>query len=320
MRTRREQVIAAIDFSGPDYVPIYFFNRDIDKSDVVQAGMGCQSESGDADLSEWGYRWERVDATMGQPKRPAITRWDELDNFKAPDPCREGRFNYLSETRERYRDRFVVAGLGISGFTVMSFIAGFANLLEGFYTEREKVERLADIVFGYEIELIRRAAGFGADAVGFADDWGSQNGLFISPGLWRSFFLPRYAEQFGLARSLGMRVMFHSCGDVLEIIPDFFDAGVDILNVSQPNLYDIAALGETFGGKRCFMCPVSYQTTSISGGPDEIRLDVASLIKHLGGKGGGLIGYVEEYASIGLSEENYRACARAFEELGGQKL
>jgi hypothetical protein len=113
-----------------------------------------------------------------------------------------------------------------------------------------------------------------------------------------------------------MYVYFHCCGQYLPIIPDLIEVGVDMLNVAQPNLYDIPELGQKFGGKVCFVCPVSYQTTSISGTREDIFEDVRLLVENLGDFNGGLIGYVEEYQSIGLSEENYQACIEAFSVLG----
>jgi hypothetical protein len=91
---------------------------------------------------------------------------------------------------------------------------------------------------------------------------------------------------------------------------------VDILNLSQPNIFDVKALGAAYRGRVCFLCPVSYQTTSLTGGREEIRRDVASLIQNLGTLTGGIIGYVEEYRSIGLTDENYWHCVNAFRELG----
>ena len=89
-----------------------------------------------------------------------------------------------------------------------------------------------------------------------------------------------------------------------------------MLNISQPNLFDIEELGEKYGGKVCFVCPVSYQTTSIFGTKEEIYSYVKSLVENLGRFDGGLIGYVEEYKSIGLSDENYDHCVNAFLEYG----
>ena len=40
----------------------------------------------------------------------------------------------------------------------------------------------------------------------------------------------------------------------------------------------------------------------------------------LGQNNGGLLGYVEEYHSIGLSEANYQACVEAFRTLGRYRV
>jgi uroporphyrinogen-III decarboxylase len=215
-------------------------------------------------------------------------------------------------------DRYYVAALGLTGFTIMTFLWGFSRLLEDLYLDRETVESLADIVFGTEESLIRRIPGRGYDAVAFFDDWGTQSGMIISPELWRAVFNERYRRQFELYHDFGLDVYFHSCGAYLPIIGDLIEAGVDLLNVSQPNVYDVGALGRRFAGSVCFVCPVSYQTTSISGSCDEIRASVSEMIGAFATPTGGMIGYVEEYASIGLSEENFNCCVRAFRELGGR--
>lgn len=150
----------------------------------------------------------------------------------------------------------------------------------------------------------------------FFDDWATQKNMIISPHTWRNIFKPRYARQFELAHSLNLLVYFHCCGNFLEIISDFIEIGVDILNISQPNLYSIPELGARFSGKVCFTCPVSYQTTSISGSRTDIFKDVQILVEHLGCFNGGLIGYVEEYHSMGMSDANYQACKEAFSIYG----
>jgi hypothetical protein len=77
-------------------------------------------------------------------------------------------------------------------------------------------------------------------------------------------------------------------------------------------------MGRDFAGQVCFMCPVSYQTTGISGTKEEIYRDVREMLENLATPKGGFIGYVEEYGSIGMSDENYRHCIQAFRELGGR--
>jgi uroporphyrinogen decarboxylase len=297
VRSRRDQVRAAIRMQGPDGVPLYFVNRDRDLSDIVMVDVVRHFMGADRNLSEWGFRWERRDQTMGQPREPLIHEWADLDRLAIPDPDDPARFAEVEPTRARYGERYYCASLVLSGFTLMSFLRGFAPLLADLQTDRAPVERLAGIVFGFEEAVTRRLAGRGFDAVSFYDDWGTQAGLICSPSLWREFWKPRYARQFALAHEQGLDVYFHCCGAVAELVPDLLDIGVDLLNLGQPNLFDIEDLGRRFAGKVCFVMPVSYQTTSISGTRDDIFRVVQSYGEHLR-RNGGLVGYIEEYASM----------------------
>ena len=96
---------------------------------------------------------------------------------------------------------------------------------------------------------------------------------------------------------------------------DFHEIGVDVLNVAQPNVNDMAEVGRRFRGRQCFLVPISYQTVSIRGTPEEIYAEARRLYDCLAVPQGGFIGYVEEYAVMGMSEGNYRACGEAFRGL-----
>lgn len=313
---RKEQVHKAVKMEGPKYVPLYFFNMDQDQSDIIQIGIQRHFDGPNHNTSEWGFIWETHDETMGHVRTTSMKCWEELDSFALPDPYLMNRFTGVSKIIEDNQDRYIAAALGLSGFTSMTCIIGFEKVLEGLYLDRKYVDRLADMVFGFEETLIDLSAHYKFDAISFADDWGTQKSLMISPTLWREFFKPRYKKQFDLIHDRGMDVLFHSCGFIYEIIPDLIEIGVDILNLSQPNLFDIPQLGLEFGGKTCFMCPVSYQTTSISGTREDIFRDVRILMDNFGNHHGGLIGYIEEYHSVGMSTENYQSCVDAFREIG----
>lgn len=311
--TSKERVQRAIRFRNPDRIPVVMFNRDLEEGDIIICDVVQHFGGEKKDTSEFGFVWDNLDDTMGQPKEALIEDMDDFDSYVFPDPKRSDRFDHAFKLMQTYGDeKYYVAALALSGFTIMTFLRGFEDTLCDLCSEPEALEPLADGVFGFEEEVIREAAGKGFSAVAFFDDWGTQDNLMISPKLWREYFKPRYKKQFDLCHALGMDVYFHCCGYIQDIIGDFIELGVDMLNISQPNLFDMEKLGREFGGKVCFICPVSYQTTSISGTRADIFRDVKLLRDNLGCYNGGLIGYVEEYSSMGMSEENYQACKDAF--------
>jgi hypothetical protein len=310
--TQRQRVVKAIKFQRPDRVPVWFWNRDQLRGDVL--GFELSPYKGDAvKKSEWGYVWENLgDGTLGQPKRPVIPAWDTLKNFNYPDPEASWRFRDVDKFKKEAGDRYINAELGISGFNTYAFLRGFANALIDFKLDKKNAAYLLDKVFEFENALIGLSSQHGFHGMHFADDWGTQKDLIIDPALWRELFKPRYRQQFEHAHDLGMHVWFHSCGNTTSVIPDFHEIGVDVINISQPNAVDIQRIGKLLRGKQCFMVPISYQTVSISGSPAEIKDEAKRLYEHLGTADGGFIGYVEEYSVMGMTEENYKACAEAF--------
>jgi uroporphyrinogen decarboxylase len=321
MKSRKEQVERAVRFESPDYVPLFYFNGDRSDSDIVMIDVEQHFLGRGRDRSEWGFRWSRSDDTMGQPGAPILVSSETIARYQKPDVMDSYRFIPGDSIRGEYGDdRYYIASLGLTGFTIMSFLRGFSELLEDFYLDPETAGRIADIVFGTEERLIEAVHLHGGyDGIAFFDDWGTQSGMIVSPELWRDFFKPRYRRQFDLCHACGLSVYFHSCGRYEPIIPDLIESGVDFLNVSQPNVYDIPELGGKYAGQVCFVCPVSYQTTSISGSCDEIRSAVSELADSFLTPTGGLVGYVEEYESIGLSDENYRCCVDAWRSIGSSR-
>ena len=314
MNSRKTVVDRSIRFQHPPRIPLWFVNCDQTKGDVMVYHLSMNKK--DAGVNEWGYRLESMnDGTMGHPTMPHLPNWDVGDCYSAP-PLREnermaGLTVYLSQCEDRYR----LASLDLSGFTVYTLLRGFENSMMDFLTEPRRFARLMDLIMDFECELTALVARRGFHGIHFADDWGTQDGLMISSALWRKLFKPRYRRQFEQAHRLGLDVWYHCCGNFAEIIDDFHEIGVDVLNISQPNVVNVAPVGNRLRGKQCFLMPISYQTVSITGTVEDIYSEAQRLYDLLGTSSGGFIGYVEEYGCMGMSRENYLACSEAFQRL-----
>jgi hypothetical protein len=315
----KDLVRKAVRFEGPGRIPLSN-PYDLASSDIMNIAVVRNYMGPDKRRSEWGFEWSHLenDLTMGQPKEAIIRSREDLERYVSPDPDDPDRFITARDEMAKYgSDKYYKANFVLTGFTVMCFLRGFAQLLEDLYLDRDMVEDLADIVFGFEERLFPLIAREGFSAVSLADDWGTQESLIISPELWREVFKPRYRRQVELAHSLGLDVYFHCCGYIFDIIPDLIEIGVDILNPGQPNINGIRRMGDAFSGKICFACPVSYQTTGISGTREEIRAEVREFAECLGNKGGGLVGLIPtDIIGLGGSMENVSCMIEAFTEFG----
>ena len=95
--------------------------------------------------------------------------------------------------------------------------------MQDFLLNPEGFAALMDRIMDFECELMRLAARHGFHGIHFADDWGTQTGLMVSPDLWRRLFKPRYARQFALAHQLGLHTWYHCCGKFDLIVDDLHE-------------------------------------------------------------------------------------------------
>ena len=321
--TKKEVVKRAIHFQSPPYVPLMYYGTDrIAKSDAVMLGVQEMYGGEDGRVTEWGFNWAEtgMEFKLGVVKDPAITDWDQLASYVPLRADRPGRFDAAQEIMRQYPDKYYIADFILSGFTIMSFVRGFENFMMDMLVERENVDKLADIVFGAEEDLIRECAKAGFDAICLADDWGTQTSLLISRDLIQEIFMPRYKKQIDLAHSLGLDVIMHCCGHIIDIIGDFIDIGLDALNPGQPRLNGLDEMGDRFRGKICFACPIGYQSTAIQGTVQDIYDEVRDYVDKLSTDKGGFMGFVASFNgiySLGAPEENARAVEKAFEKYCG---
>jgi uroporphyrinogen decarboxylase len=138
--------------------------------------------------------------------------------------------------------------------------------------------------------------GPNVDIIKIGDDLGTQESLLFSPDMYREFLKPLHAEyiEFIKART-GAKVFFHTDGDVFDLIPDFIEIGVDILNPIQTSagrMSDLEKLKNNFGDKLVFCGAIDTQHVLPHGTPDEVKKEVHRVISILGEGGGYMLSSV----------------------------
>jgi len=170
---------------------------------------------------------------------------------------------------------------------------------------------------GY-LERILHAAAGKIDIVLTGDDFGAQNGLLIGADMWRTFIKPGFADYIDLIHRHGARAMHHTCGSVVDIIPDLIDCRLDILQSIQPEAkgMSLADLKRMFGNRICFHGGVSIQKTMPHGSPDDIRREIKS-IAEIVKPDGGYIFCTSHNIQADAPVENVVALMEAYLQYGG---
>ncbi|MCX7597835.1 MAG: methyltransferase [Armatimonadetes bacterium] len=153
-------------------------------------------------------------------------------------------------------------------------------------------ERQCEIALGN----IERLAAVMGDKVQAAfvtgTDFGTQRGLFISPQTYRDLYKPFHAEiNRAVHEKTCWRTLIHTCGSVYDLIPDFIEAGFDILNPVQTSAakMDPVRLKREFGREIVFWGGgVDTQRTLAFGTPQQVYAEVIERIEILG-EGGGFV-------------------------------
>ena len=143
------------------------------------------------------------------------------------------------------------------------------------------------------LEKIHQAVGNKVAAVFVTGtDFGMQTGTFISNKAYRDLYLPFHKiVNDWIHRNTQWKSFIHSCGSVFALIPDFIEAGFDILNPVQCSAAEMAPqrLKKQFGDRIVFWGgAIDTQKTLPFGTPEDVKKEVIERIKFFG-PGGGFI-------------------------------
>ena len=267
---------------------------------------------------EWGNVWARLDNfSKGQVVEGALKEWAQLDDYHLPNVDDPARYEAARESFAKQADKFKIGGLPGFPFDIMRYLRRMDLFLEDLLAHPAEVRRLADRVTELLGCCIESWARVGADAVMFAEDWGTQERLLVSPALWREVFKPDYLKLCDVARRSGLTVWMHSCGYIWDIIEDLIECAISVLQLDQPGLFGVERLAEAFGGRVTFWCPVDIQKVLPSGDESKIDAFARELVEKLGPFNGGFIaGYYEGMEAIGVRPEWQEVACRAFVRYG----
>jgi uroporphyrinogen decarboxylase len=212
-----------------------------------------------------------------------------LKDYRFPEPDIPSIQEKCRQLVGSLQRQFTMYTIGFSLFERAWSLRGMENLMVDFVLAPAFVEELLDRIVEYNLKVVDLVSAFPVDCIFFGDDWGQQRGLIMGPEHWRRYIRPRIQRMYSHVKSKGMYVAQHACGDVSEIFPDLVDAGMDIYNTFQPEVYDIDRMKRDFGGSVTFYGGVSTQRLLPRASPAEVKEEVRRLIRVIGAGGGYIV-------------------------------
>lgn len=208
---------------------------------------------------------------------------EELQFFEWPDPA-----NYIDveECKRRVQaapeDKVVLGMMWSAHFQDSCAAFGMETALMNMIANPEIYEAVNEKVMEFYLkanEIFYKATKGKLDAVLIGNDMGSQRGLMMSPEMVRKFIIPGCKQLVEQAHRYGLKVIYHSCGSIADVIPDLIKAGVDIIHPIQALAYGMEPqeLKGQFDGKVSFCGGVDTQDLLVNGSEEEVKAKVKEL-------------------------------------------
>ena len=272
---------------------------DIDFRHVGMRSAGKTQINPDGTFTnEWGIPMIRTGVFMSVAGHPlAAAGLSELDSHPWPDPRAPGRTAGLREKALHYRqdtDYALVARApaSVGLFETACFLRGTEAFLMDIAADkafaRKLLGKITQVFLGL-LDVYMDAVGDLVDIVIWGEDLAHQQGLFFSLKTYRELFKPLHTEIFAHVKrkAPGVKVMFHCCGSMHSLIPEFIEAGVDIVQSIQPLAVgmDSFQLKRNFGERVCFQGGIDVQQ-ALPGSIAEVEEELQTRLRALAPGGG----------------------------------
>jgi hypothetical protein len=292
-------------FDGtPVLVPAGFNTDPEANGDLLMYPEGDKSAPPSGRMPSGGWYFDSI---VRQPPivEDALNVEDNLEEFA---PISDADLSYFKSEADRLysnTDKAILANFGGLAFGDIALVPapflkypkGIRDIEEWYVStamRRDYVytvfERQCEIALG-NLKRIHEEVGNRIAAVYMTGtDFGTQIASFISPRAYRDLYQPFHKElNDWVHANTEWKTFMHSCGSIIELIPDFIDSGFDILNPVQCSAAGMEpeTLKNRFGSEVVFWGGgVDTQQVLPFGTPDEVRAQVQDRIRVFSPGGG----------------------------------
>lgn len=342
--THGENVLKAIRFEEPEYIPMVFavngacwhhYDQDqlqdlmeehpflfpnFKREGKVTPHYGLTSRKDQPYKDPWGCVWETTDnGITGSVHQHPLEDWASFEKYKAPSPEKTNgtdsvNWDNIRNNVEKNRSNGGLVQGGLPhGHTFLRLqdIRGYENLIFDMMDDNPNLKKLIEMVEEFNYEYVMKWMELEPDIMGYPEDLGMQVGPMLSPDCLRKYIKPSYQRIMKPARDQGCIVHMHSDGDIRTLVDDLIDGGVEVINL-QDLVNGIDWIADKFAGNTCIDLDIDRQMITAQGTPRQIDDLIKEEVEKLGSRRGGLMMIFGLYP--GVPVENVKALMDAMEK------
>ena len=150
------------------------------------------------------------------------------------------------------RDIWITANAWFGYDVFASWHVGYERFLIALADDPDWCRDMIDTALDLNIAMLSMAwdRGYRFHAVRWPDDMGYRNGLLFSLDTYRKVIKPAQKRFIEWAHDRGVKAMLHSCGNIMDLVPDLVEIGLDALNpLEQKAGMDCFELKRKWGDK-----------------------------------------------------------------------
>jgi len=341
----RDNLLRAIRFERPDYIPMTFHinaacwnhydqNALLDLMEAhpflfpdfqrpavpMELEYDANARAGIPYTDDFGCVWQTsMDGIVGSVHTHPLADLSRYATYRFPDPEKStglGPIDWAEFEAEVARQKALgqmTYGDLRHGHTFQQLcdIRGYMDTLMDLTDEEPEVLELLEGLCQFNLAQIHHFLKADVDMVRIPEDLGMQVGPMISPALFRQHIKPLYQRMLEPVRRAGKIIHMHSDGDIRSLVDDIIEGGVDVLNL-QDLVNGVDWIGQKFRGKTCIDLDIDRQKITVFGTPADVDALIREEVEKLSSPAGGLMLVYGWYAGTPL--ENVRALMDALEK------
>ena len=183
------------------------------------------------------------------------------------------------------------------------------------YTDKSFIKWAVTQLNDYAVAVAEGIIQRGGKYINFTADLGFTGRSIISPRMFREFFKPAMKKFCRRVHQLGGKTLFHSCGNVVELMPDLVETGIDAIHPIEGTAgNDIVEFKNRYGRDLTLVGNVPIPLLT-HGTPKQVYEYVLYLLENVSKDGGHIISSshsITQWCKL----ENFYAYYKAVEDFG----